>query len=295
MSPGLYYQMVGRGFRLHSQQGELPGAGLRRQRAAARPGRRDSRSRRRTAATGKAPAKECPECQAVIAAGFAKCPQCGYEFPPPGAASSTRPRPARPASCRARSRPRSIRVRGRAVQRPHQARRERGRSQDAPRRLPGGLARVQVRMGLLRASKVTPGRRRSPGGGAARPTRCRTRRSARRWRSSKGAGSLPRWASRFGAVAGDPYERIIDHELGARCLTPLPAGEFRQTTTPTRFPSERCSNTALDYLQWWPLRAARDPRREAACAGGLEAVPASPADGTAGADVVRRRAGRCAC
>jgi DNA repair protein RadD len=32
---------------------------------------------------GAAPAKECPQCQAVIAAGFAACPQCGFVFPPP--------------------------------------------------------------------------------------------------------------------------------------------------------------------------------------------------------------------
>jgi DNA repair protein RadD len=33
--------------------------------------------------TGQAPAKECPECRALIAAGYAVCPECGYEFPPP--------------------------------------------------------------------------------------------------------------------------------------------------------------------------------------------------------------------
>ncbi|MBA3709958.1 MAG: hypothetical protein H0W83_14200, partial [Planctomycetes bacterium] len=32
---------------------------------------------------GQPPAKECPQCQAVIAAGFATCPQCGFQFPPP--------------------------------------------------------------------------------------------------------------------------------------------------------------------------------------------------------------------
>jgi DNA repair protein RadD len=32
---------------------------------------------------GTPPAKECPQCQAVIAAGFAACPHCGYLFPPP--------------------------------------------------------------------------------------------------------------------------------------------------------------------------------------------------------------------
>nr|MBA3937463.1 zinc ribbon domain-containing protein [Planctomycetota bacterium] len=32
------------------------------------------------------PAKECPQCHALIAAGFATCPQCGHAFPPPQAA-----------------------------------------------------------------------------------------------------------------------------------------------------------------------------------------------------------------
>lgn len=31
---------------------------------------------------GDAPAKKCPQCLALIHAGFAKCPECGYEFPP---------------------------------------------------------------------------------------------------------------------------------------------------------------------------------------------------------------------
>lgn len=30
---------------------------------------------------GEAPAKECPECHAVIAAGYSVCPECGFEFP----------------------------------------------------------------------------------------------------------------------------------------------------------------------------------------------------------------------
>ena len=33
--------------------------------------------------SGQAPAKECPECHAVIAAGYATCPECGHEFLPP--------------------------------------------------------------------------------------------------------------------------------------------------------------------------------------------------------------------
>ena len=31
---------------------------------------------------GDAPAKQCPECQSLIAAGYAVCPDCGYVFPP---------------------------------------------------------------------------------------------------------------------------------------------------------------------------------------------------------------------
>ncbi len=82
MSPGLYYQMVGRGFRLHPSKEnclvlDFGGNVLRHgpvdeiQVATLERG------------NGKAPSKECPECQAVIAAGFGRCPQCGYEFPPP--------------------------------------------------------------------------------------------------------------------------------------------------------------------------------------------------------------------
>lgn len=82
MSPGLYYQMVGRGFRLHlSKQNclvlDFGGNVLRH-------GPVDQiKVTQREGGNGQAPAKECPECQAVIAAGFASCPQCGFVFPPP--------------------------------------------------------------------------------------------------------------------------------------------------------------------------------------------------------------------
>jgi DNA repair protein RadD len=82
MSPGLYYQMVGRSFRIH-------------------PGKRDAlildfggnvvrhgpvdqiKVKERDGGGGPAPAKECPECRSIIAIGYARCPDCGYEFPPP--------------------------------------------------------------------------------------------------------------------------------------------------------------------------------------------------------------------
>lgn len=36
-----------------------------------------------TKGSGVAPGKECPGCNAIIAAGFRICPFCGHEFPPP--------------------------------------------------------------------------------------------------------------------------------------------------------------------------------------------------------------------
>lgn len=36
-----------------------------------------------TKGSGIPPGKECPECNAIIAAGFRNCPYCGHEFPPP--------------------------------------------------------------------------------------------------------------------------------------------------------------------------------------------------------------------
>ncbi|MCS7168085.1 MAG: DEAD/DEAH box helicase family protein [Gemmatales bacterium] len=83
LSAGLYYQMVGRGFRLHPGKAnclvlDFGGNVLRH-------GPVDQvKVRERPAGEGgQAPAKECPECRALIAAGHAHCPECGYEFPPP--------------------------------------------------------------------------------------------------------------------------------------------------------------------------------------------------------------------
>lgn len=82
LSSGLYYQMVGRGFRLDSGKANclvLDFAGN-----VLRHGPVDQlRVKPASLGNGEAPAKECPECQAVIAAGYARCPECGYEFPPP--------------------------------------------------------------------------------------------------------------------------------------------------------------------------------------------------------------------
>ncbi|RLS72781.1 MAG: DNA helicase [Planctomycetota bacterium] len=82
MSPGLFYQQVGRGFRLHPGKEnclvlDFGGNVLRHGPVD------DIRVTTNDRGDGKAPAKECPECRALIATGFATCPQCGYVFPPP--------------------------------------------------------------------------------------------------------------------------------------------------------------------------------------------------------------------
>jgi DNA repair protein RadD len=82
MSPGLYYQMVGRGFRLHPDKENCLvldfGSNV------LRHGPVDQiKVQAVGGGNGEAPAKECPQCHSVIAAGYAVCPDCGYEFPPP--------------------------------------------------------------------------------------------------------------------------------------------------------------------------------------------------------------------
>lgn len=81
-SPGLYYQMVGRGFRLHQSKQDCLvldfGGNI------LRHGPVDSiTAKEHTRGTGKAPVKECPNCNAIIAAGYSACPECGHAFAPP--------------------------------------------------------------------------------------------------------------------------------------------------------------------------------------------------------------------
>ena len=82
MSPGLYYQMVGRSFRLHPDKEDalvLDFGGN-----VLRHGPVDQVTAQTVHSdNGVAPAKECPECHSVIAAGYAMCPDCGHEFLPP--------------------------------------------------------------------------------------------------------------------------------------------------------------------------------------------------------------------
>lgn len=83
LSPGLYYQMVGRGFRLNPGKENCLildyGGNVQRHGPVDQIRIKD----RPPAMGGEAPAKECPECHSLVAAGYAACPDCGYEFSPP--------------------------------------------------------------------------------------------------------------------------------------------------------------------------------------------------------------------
>jgi DNA repair protein RadD len=82
MSPGLFYQMVGRGFRL--SPGKRDCLVLDFGNNAVRHGPVDQLCVTESAPKngGEAPARECPECHRVVAAGYSACPECGYTFPP---------------------------------------------------------------------------------------------------------------------------------------------------------------------------------------------------------------------
>jgi len=78
MSPGLYYQMVGRGFRLCEGKKDclvLDFGGN-----VLRHGPVDAIRIENGKSSGPAPAKECPQCRSLISSGYSVCPDCGYEF-----------------------------------------------------------------------------------------------------------------------------------------------------------------------------------------------------------------------
>lgn len=79
-SPGLYYQMVGRGFRI--AEGKENCIVLDYGGNVIRHGPVDTlKPGRKPGLDAVAPAKECPECAALVATGYAACPICGYEWP----------------------------------------------------------------------------------------------------------------------------------------------------------------------------------------------------------------------
>lgn len=81
MSPGLYYQMVGRGFRLHEGKENCLvldfGGNIVRHGPIDRITIQDRLKRDR----GEAPWKKCPECGEIVPAAVRECPACGFVFP----------------------------------------------------------------------------------------------------------------------------------------------------------------------------------------------------------------------
>jgi DNA repair protein RadD len=80
MSPGLWYQMCGRGLRIHESKRNCLVLDFGSN--ASRHGPIDQIKRKtKRAGDGEAPAKTCPDCREVVAAGCAVCPECWHEFP----------------------------------------------------------------------------------------------------------------------------------------------------------------------------------------------------------------------
>ena len=89
-SPSLYVQMVGRGMRV--APGKTDCLLLDFSANVVRHGPIDAVDPEAPSkGEGVAPAKECPSCQAIIAAGFRVCPVCGHEFPAPEPKIAPRP------------------------------------------------------------------------------------------------------------------------------------------------------------------------------------------------------------
>ncbi|MCY3008121.1 MAG: DEAD/DEAH box helicase family protein [Planctomycetota bacterium] len=215
MSPGLYYQMVGRGFRLHPSKEnclvlDFGGNVLRHGPVD------DIKVTTIDRGDGKAPAKECPSCQAVIAAGFTTCPQCGYVFPPPERQQHD------PKASEAGILSGQVSTTKLQVEDVYYGiHTKRGASEDAPRTL-----RVDYRVGwhdyksewvcfehdgYARQKAIAWWRKRSPD-----PVPDSVERAIE---IIDGGGLATTLAIKVRSVAGDPYERIIDYELG-----PMPEG-----------------------------------------------------------------------
>lgn len=82
-SPGLYYQMVGRGFRLFPGKENclILDFGTNIDRLGPIDAIEIIRKKDGTGEVRTAPVKECPECKSLVAISVMICPDCGYKFP----------------------------------------------------------------------------------------------------------------------------------------------------------------------------------------------------------------------
>jgi DNA repair protein RadD len=178
------------------------------------------RIQERPGGNGVAPAKECPECQAVIAAGYAICPDCGHEFPPP-ARQKHEPRASEAGILSGQVTDTEYEVRDVA----YSVHQKRDAPDDAPRSM-----RVDYRLGLAhwqsefvcfehtgyaRRKAVAWWKRRSPDP---------VPNTAERAVELAEAGALaPTEAITVRSIAGEKYDRIVGYRLG-----PVPEPVFRE-------------------------------------------------------------------
>jgi DNA repair protein RadD len=168
----------------------------------------------RSHGNGQAPAKECPLCQALIAAGYARCPECGHQFPPPERRPHE-PRASEASILSSRLTDTQYIVRDIA----HHVHRRRDAPPDAPQTM-----RVDYRLGLnhwqseficfehsgyARQKAVVWWRQRSPD-----PVPDTAKRAVE---IAEGGGLAYTETIIVRHIAGDRYDRIVAYELG-----PLP-------------------------------------------------------------------------
>ncbi len=84
-SPGLFYQMCGRGLRLHDGKRDCLVLDFGENVMRHGPIDKIRPAFEKSDGTGEAPCRICPQCQEVILISLATCPSCGFEFPRPEA------------------------------------------------------------------------------------------------------------------------------------------------------------------------------------------------------------------
>ena len=80
-SPGLFYQMTGRGFRLHESKKDCLVLDYGNNILRHGPVDTIHVKEKNGKSGGDAPAKECPKCHNIVHAAVAVCSECGHEFP----------------------------------------------------------------------------------------------------------------------------------------------------------------------------------------------------------------------
>jgi hypothetical protein len=161
--------------------------------------------------SGQAPAKECPECQLIIAAGYARCPGCGYEFPPPERAKHT----AKASGAGILSGQVTVETLPvRDVM--YSVHTKRGASQDAPKSM-----RVDYKIGWHRWKSewvcfehIGYARRKAESWWKARSKEPVPRTAAEAVEIANAGGLATTKSITVRSVSGEEYDRITDYELG---------------------------------------------------------------------------------